>query len=107
MSRYHQPVPEGKDPELWEIAQKRAAFRKHFSTYIIVNGFLWALWFVTGNQHKGFDVTQWDAHHYPWPIWTTLGWGIGIAFHYASAYIFPRSNAVEQEYQKLQNQQKK
>jgi hypothetical protein len=46
-------------------------------------------------------------HHYPWPIWTTLGWGIGLAFHFAGAYIFPRANSVESEYQKLKDQQKK
>ena len=40
---------------------------------------------------------------YPWPIWTILGWGIGIAFHFAGAYIFQKSNTVEREYQKLKN----
>ena len=107
MSRYHQPVPEGKDPELWEIAQKRAGFKKHLVTYLIINAFLWGIWFVTGNQHRIFDVDNWDMHRYPWPIWTTLGWGIGLAFHFASAYVFHKTNSVEKEYQKLKNQQNK
>jgi len=107
MSRQHQPAPEGKDPALWEIAQKRAAFKKHLTNYIIINAFLWGLWFVTNNQHKGFNISEWSTNYYPWPIWTSLGWGIGIAFHYAAAYISPKSNAVETEYQKLQDQQKK
>jgi hypothetical protein len=108
MSHYHQPAPEGKDPGLWEIAQKRAAFKNHLITYIIINAFLWGIWFFTGNNHRDFDIMGiWDDRHYPWPIWTTLGWGIGIAFHFASAYIFPRSNSVESEYQKLKNRQNK
>ena len=31
MSDY-KPAPEGKDPELWEIAQKRASFKTHAVT---------------------------------------------------------------------------
>lgn len=95
MSNY-QPVPEGKDPVLWEIAQKRAGFKKHLQTYLIVNAFLWALWYFTTYTHT---YGQW--HAYPWPIWTTLGWGVGLAFHYAGAYVFPKANSVETEYEKL------
>ena len=40
MSNY-QPTPEGKDPVLWEIARKRASFKTHALTYIIINIFLW------------------------------------------------------------------
>jgi len=108
MSHYHQPAPEGKDPELWEIAQKRASFRNHLIIYIIINGFLWAVWFFTGNHRGDFDIMgAWDGRHFPWPIWSTLGWGIGLAFHFAGAYIFPRTNTVDREYQKLKDQQKK
>lgn len=99
MSNY-QPVPEGKDPALWEIAQKRASFKNHAISYVIVNAFLWALWYFTGNNFNG---NVWDK--YPWPIWTTLGWGIGLAFHFAGAYVFPKVNSIESEYQKLKNKQ--
>jgi hypothetical protein len=91
MSHY-QPAPEGKDPALWEIAQRRASFKTHALTYIIVNTFLWCLWYFSSG--KNYSV-------YPWPIWSTLGWGIGLAFHFAGAYIFPRANSVEKEYEKL------
>ena len=97
MSDY-KPAPEGKDPQLWEIAQKRADFKSHLISYIIVNGFFWALWFFTGN-----DVQE--EEYFPWPIWPMLGWGIGLAFHFADAYFFPRANSIEKEYQKLKNQQ--
>jgi 2TM domain len=103
MSNYQQQAPEGKDPVLWEIAQKRASFKNHAITYVIVNAFLWGIWFFTGNQHRGIEINEWNTRHYPWPIWSTLGWGIGLAFHFAGAYIFPKANSVEKEYEKLKN----
>ena len=106
MSRYNS-APEGKDPALWEIAQKRAGFKRHALVYLIVNAFLWVSWFMRGHT---LHMDQWegkDFHfNFPWPLWTTLGWGIGLAFHFAGAYIYPKSNSVEKEYDKLKNQQK-
>ena len=97
---HHQPAPEGKDPVLWELAQKRATFKGHLVTYIIVNAFFWVLWYFTG-QHLE------DESGFPWPIWPMFGWGIGLAFHFAGAYVFPKHNTVENEYQKLKSQQSK
>ena len=104
MSHY-QPAPEGKDPVLWEIAQKRAALKTHAVTYVIMNSFFWAVWFLSSSRHQmDFNMFNWD--HLPWPVWPMLGWGIGLAFHFAGAYIFPRTNSIETEYEKLKNQQK-
>jgi hypothetical protein len=92
-------VPEGKDPQLWEIAKKRAGFKSHLYSYLIINVFLWVLWYVrNGNTY------QWNT--IPWPLWVTLGWGIGLAFNYVDAYIYPKVNSVEKEYDKLKNQNK-
>ncbi len=104
MSHY-QPAPEGKDPLLWEIAQKRASFKTHAVTYVIMNTFFWAVWYFSSNYYERGESYNWS--HFPWPIWPMIGWGIGLAFHFAGAYIFPRSNSVENEYEKLKNQQKK
>lgn len=91
------PTPGDKDPKLWEIAKKRAGFKSNLITYLIVNAFLWALWYITdGHEHSG----KW-----PWPIWPTLGWGIGIAFHYFGAYVYPEANSAEREYEKLKRKQ--
>ena len=97
MSKY-KPAPEGKDPVLWEIAQKRAGFKNHAISYLIINLFLWAVWYFTAGRH-GVNL----ANHYPWPMWVTIGWGIGLAFNFADAYIFPKANSVESEYDILKN----
>ena len=101
------PAPEGKDPVLWEIAQKRANFKKHLITYVIMNSFFWAIWFVSSGRHQmDFNVNIFSWSHFPWPIWPMLGWGIGLAFSYADAYVFPKSNSIETEYEKLKNLKK-
>lgn len=88
------PGPE-KDPKLWEIAQKRASFKTNLITYIIVNAFLWILWAITKSGGYSGGI--------PWPVWPTLGWGIGIIFHYFGAYVYPEANSAEREYEKLKN----
>jgi hypothetical protein len=83
-----------KERMLWKQAKKRVEFRKHLFTYIIVNGFLWAIWFFTDRRSD-----------FPWPIWPTLGWGIGLAFSGYNAYFGTNLTAVEREYERLKNKQ--
>jgi hypothetical protein len=97
---YRQPAPEGKDPHLWEIAQRRASFKKHLATYIVMNLFFWAIWYFSD-----FDAPQ-ERSDFPWPIWPMLGWGIGLTFHYISAYVSHKAIDIENEYQKLIDKQK-
>jgi hypothetical protein len=89
-----------KDPKLWEIARKRASFKSNLITYCIVNAFLWILWFLTSN-----DKSYSGGWNFPWPIWPTLGWGIGILFHYFDAYVYPKANSAEKEYEKLKQKE--
>ena len=79
------------DAHLWEIAKRRASFKYHLATYIIINLFLWTLWVFSND----------GGNRYPWPVWTTGGWGIGLFFHYLGAYVFPQENSVQKEYEKL------
>jgi hypothetical protein len=95
MESYDSPQSSGKDPHLWEIAKRRASFKYHLRTYIIVIGFLWAIWFFSGSEPV---MTR---AKYPWPIWPTAGWGIGLLFHYLGAYVYPREKGAEEEYEKL------
>ncbi len=95
---YYQ-TPEGKDPQLWHIARKRAAFKSHLVTYLLVNAGLWAIWLFTGARTYGNTI--------PWPAWASLGWGIGLVSHYVGAYMLSGPNTIEKEYEKLTQKQPK
>ncbi len=100
MSNYA-PTPEGKDPEIWELAKNRVEFKSHFFTYVVINAFLWALWYFTAGRYMGY------ASVIPWPLWVTLGWGLGLLMHFSKAYLFHKSNSIEHEYEKLKGQSNK
>ena len=87
-----------KDRELWKLAKKRVGFRRHLATYIIINAFFWAIWFTT--DHKSDDA---ESAGIPWPIFPMIGWGIGVAFSFLNSYVYPKTNSVEKEYEKLKN----
>lgn len=80
---------------LWRKAKKRAGFKVHFSTYLVVNAGLWLLWLATTFPDFGND-------HLPWPIFPMLGWGIGLATHFIGAYgNLDERGLAEREYEKL------
>lgn len=83
-----------RDPQLWRIAKKRASFKYHLTSYLLVNGFLWMLWLFT-TDNINFDGRM------PWPAFTTFGWGIGLFFHFMGAYVNAGNSLAEQEYLKL------
>ena len=88
-------IIDGKDPQLWKIAQKRAAFKQHLQSYIVINGFLWVIWYMTDNHFfKGI----------PWPLWSTAGWGIGLAFDYFDSYHGDKNTMAQNEYDKLKKE---
>jgi hypothetical protein len=95
---YNYSTPEGKDPELWRLAQARASFKSHITIYLVMVAVFWTIWFLTGAHTYG--------RGFPWPVWPTFGWGIGVLFHYIGAYRDPKNNPAENEYQKLVDQQK-
>lgn len=90
------PFMDTRDPHLWKQAKARAGFKMHLRTYLFVNVVLWLIWLVI------FLVFQEKWGTYPWPLWTTLGWGIGLISHYFSVYHgFNEKNLAEREYEKL------
>lgn len=91
--------PQQRDEQLWKLAKKRAGFKRHLVAYVIINIFLWAIWYFSPPHHYNYS---WN---FPWPLWTTLGWGVGLAFNYAGAYLYTRDDQAEIEYQKLKNKQ--
>lgn len=86
-----------KDEKLWKIARRRAEFKKHLLVYLVVNFFLWGIWFINSITIGHFT--------YIWPIWVTLGWGIGVTFNYIGAYTGFKDSMTEREYEKLVNKQ--
>lgn len=54
----------------------RKAFRVHATVFVMVNIFLIAIWASVWQLNDGTS--------YPWFVWVLLGWGIGLAAHYAA-----------------------
>ena len=70
-------VPNDDDLRARATARVKARedFRIHLLIYVLVNGLLWVIWFMSGA-----DVSQ------PWPIYASLGWGIGLVAHWYTVY---------------------
>ena len=85
-----------KEQELWRLAKKRVSFKRHLLIYMIVNVFFWCIWwFDEDNRNKG---------EFPWPVWSMLGWGVGLAFEYVSVYHSNKPDAIEKEYEKIKKE---
>lgn len=83
---------EPKDENLWRIASRRVAFKRHFFIYLVINIFLWIVWYMNTEVK---DIKS------MWPLYTTCGWGIGVIFHYFFAFQGLSDMMVEREYKKL------
>jgi hypothetical protein len=83
-----------KDEQLWQIAKARATFRWSFISYFILNGFLVGVWFFSSGPDSYF-----------WPMWSMLGWGIGIAFQYFHAYHGNKFINTQEEFEKLKRKE--
>ncbi|MCU0433935.1 MAG: 2TM domain-containing protein [Bacteroidia bacterium] len=94
MSNTTSPLEQQREKELWKKAKRRVGFRRHLIIYLLVNTFLWCVWFFTGREH---------SEGFPWPVFPMLGWGIGLAFDFFGAYINNGSDAIEREYEKLKS----
>ena len=87
-------IIEPNDQRLYRIAKKRAGFKMNLVAYVLVNLFLIGVWYYSSGPGTTF-----------WPIWSFLGWGLGLAFHYFEAYIADTNSLVEREYQKLKEKE--
>ena len=85
-----------RDEQLWQIAKKRAGFQRSLVSYFVINGLLWFIWWFTAGR-RGINREM------PWPVWSMLGWGIGLLFQYLNAYGGGKQDLVEKEYEKLKN----
>ncbi len=87
MKRKHGVVTE---EELRKRARKKLSSRReliqHLATYLIVNLVLWAIYFATSGD-------------FPWPLFVTAGWGIGMFSHLVDYYYKHGRGAEKQEAQ--------
>ena len=65
---------EQRQQAIRRIRAKRG-FWVHSAIYLTVIASLFVIWAMTSAT-------------YPWPIWPTLGWGIGVIAHGASVYLW-------------------
>lgn len=63
---------DARERAIKRIKAKRG-FQQHLVVFVLVNVFLWVIWAVTGT---GF----------PWPIFITFGWGIGLVMNAWAVY---------------------
>ena len=88
------------DERLWRIARKRAMFKKNLFSYLVINAFLWAIWWFTTGRSEG-------VRGYPWPVWVMLGWGLGLGFQYFNAYNGNRQDIASEEFKKLKEEEER
>lgn len=53
-------------------------FRIHLLVFLLATPIIWFAWILTDTN-------------YPWPLWSTLPWSIGILFHYLGVYVFKKN----------------
>jgi len=79
------------DEEIMSMAKKRVEAKKgffvHLSMYVIINLFLFLLWFFFAG----------GPHGYPWFLWVLFGWGIGVAANAVAVFMTPQGSSWEQK----------
>lgn len=93
-----QNFSEPREEYLWRLAKKRVDFRTGLAVYCVLVPFLWGVWWFTLGQHVGFN---WST----WPLYVTLGWGMGVLSSYYQAYGSGKGDPVAREYEKLKKEQ--
>ena len=70
--------PEGLRDQALRSLKKRRDFHTHAFVYLTINILVWGVWAIIGATSGGW---------FPWPLWITLGWGIGLAFNAWDVYV--------------------
>jgi fatty acid desaturase len=69
--------------------KKRRDFKAHAMVYALVNLVVWGVWVVIGLSSHSW---------WPWPVFITLGWGIGLVMNAWDVYL--RKPITEAELQR-------
>jgi hypothetical protein len=57
--------------------KKREEVIQHGVAFVLVNAMMWGIYVFSGGLAEG---------SFPWPIFVTFGWGIGMVTHYLEYY---------------------
>lgn len=71
-------TPEALREQALRRLKKRRDFKAHATVYVLFNAFLWTIWTVIG-----LSSGSW----WPWPLFITFGWGIGVVMNAWDVYI--------------------
>jgi hypothetical protein len=92
------PADATRDQRLWQVAKARTKFQSHLVTYLLVNAGLWLLWAFTSQAY----MPRHHADFLPWPIWSTVFWGVGVVAQGMAAYgNLNRGERTQREYERL------
>ncbi|MFO1535792.1 MAG: 2TM domain-containing protein [Thermoplasmatota archaeon] len=92
------------DGEITRLAKQRVGFKVHAMVYVLVNLFLAGLWLLKSDTHV--PTFRDSSGSYYWPVWTHLGWGLGLAIHGFMA-VGPGQNLQAREEQRIREQQRR
>jgi len=86
--------PEGLRDQALRSIKKRRDFHTHAFVYLTINLLVWGVWAIIGTTSGSW---------FPWPMFMTLGWGIGLVFNGWDVYVRrPISEAdVQREVERL------
>jgi uncharacterized membrane protein len=84
---------EMSDEEIRRLAIRRVrrkrGFFVHLTVYLIVNAFLWCMWALSASGiTAGYGWGMMRGAAFPWPVFTTVFWGIGLVFHGLGVFAF-------------------
>jgi hypothetical protein len=70
-------TPDARREQAVRSVKKRRDFQTHLVSYVVVNLVVWGIWTV---------IAVTSGADFPWPVFVTLGWGIGIAMNAWDVY---------------------
>ncbi len=82
-------TPEALRQQAIRRVKKRRDFYAHLVVYLLFNAVIWGIWGV---------IAATSHSDWPWPVFVTLGWGIGLAMN--AWEVFVRKPITEEEVQR-------
>lgn len=70
-----------KQQSYWDVPveiNRKKGFKIHLIVFLLATPAIWLVWYLTDSS-------------YPWPLWSTPAWAVGVLFHYLGVYVFNRS----------------